>query len=294
MLDQYKSAPALVDTERYPIDRTGSVERQNLVEQCRTDLDRGALCYLPGFLHTDSLHQMSEEMGKFETVALRNEYLRTAYGWMNNSGFSIGHPRSTLFWRRYSYLITDQVPMESMVRALFFWGPLTQFVRDALGFKSLYRSECPTLSIQLNFMYEGDVLPWHFDTNDGVVSLLIDKAEEGGEFQVAPYVRDEGNENYGEVLQAFAGDPSVVQEPAMPPGTFILFKGRRSLHRVSPVGPTKRPRTIALYSYDEQPGMKFPQQSQDRLRYPNPSPYLGAQTPQGTTGFSIWGSNERI
>jgi hypothetical protein len=288
MSDAADAARALVDTDRYPIDRMGSPERDQLVKQCRADLDAGALCFLPNFLRPEALAQMSGEVEALEPVSRRIAHRRTAYGWMDNSGFAQTHPRSALFDRGMSCITTELVPPQSHIRTLFMWDYLTQFVGDALGVASMYRSECPTLSIQLNVMHEHDVLGWHFDTNDGVVSLLVDSADEGGEYQVAPYVRSETDENYDDVVKAFNEDRSVVHEPKMPAGTFILFKGRRSLHRVSPVGKTSKPRRIVLYSYDEQPNMAFPENSQHRLRNPAPTDYRGAKTPAQATGFSLW------
>ena len=88
---------------------------------------------------------------------------------VNNSGFPADHPRSTLFTRRYSYLINDRIPESSLLMQLFQWDALTTFVRDTLGYRSLYRSACPTEAVMINFMHSDDVLPWHFDTNDGVL-----------------------------------------------------------------------------------------------------------------------------
>ena len=42
---------------------------------------------------------------------------------------------------------------------------------------------------------------WSFDTNDGVVSLMFQTADEGGHFEYAPYRRDEVNENYGGIQE---------------------------------------------------------------------------------------------
>jgi len=39
----------------------------------------------------------------------------------------------------------------------------------------------------------------------------------------------------------------------MTPGTLMLFNGRRSMHRVSPVGGDV-PRYVALLAYDTKPG----------------------------------------
>lgn len=61
----------------------------------------------------------------------------------------------------------------------------------------------------------------------------------------------------------------------MAPGTFVLFRGRRSIHRVAPVGPTAKPRLIALFSYDRQPGMVFPQATVRSVLDPSNEPHLG-------------------
>ena len=281
------TAKSIINTELYPIDQPDHPERARLVARCRQQLDAGAICYLPNFVLPDVLGAMTAEMNAIADHRLHIEHPCTVYPWMNNQGFPPDHPRSTLYMRRFSYLLTDMIPTDTLVQQLYLWDPLTDFVRDALGLQTLYRSVCPTMSVQVNYMYEGDVLPWHFDTNDGVVSLLLKNADEGGHYQMAPFVRDEEDEHYDEVERALKGDPTLVQEPRMPPGTFILFKGRRSVHRVSPVGPTQTPRIIALYSYDQRPGMTFTQKSQDKLRNPDSAPFLGAKTPDGAEGFTL-------
>ena len=102
-------------------------------------------------------------------------------------------------------------------------------------------------------------MAWHYDTNDGVVSLLLQTPDEGGDFEYVPYLREENDEHYDAVADVFAGCSTRVQQPRMKPGSLLLFKGRRSLHRVSAVGRTEKPRLIALMSYDRQPGMVFPE-----------------------------------
>ena len=281
------SARDLVNTDLYPIDSPSDDRRAALIARCRAELAEHALCLLPHFIRPERLARMIEEMRALESQRLHLERAGTVYPWMDNSGFPEDHPRSTLFISRFDYLITDRVPETSLIRQLFYWDPLTEFVRECLGFETLYRSACPTESIQCNYMREGDVLSWHFDTNDGVVSLLLDCADQGGHFQVAPYVREEGDEHYDLVARAFDLDPEVVRQPEMRPGTFVLFNGRRSVHRVSLVGKTSRPRMVVLYSYDRHPGMVFTQESQDQLRYPDSRPFLGAGTPPDAEGFTV-------
>ena len=157
---------------------------------------------------------------------------------------------------------------------------LTEFVRQMLGYETLYRSACPTLSIQVNVMDEGDRFDWHFDTNDGVVSFMIQNADTGGAFEYVPLIRDEDDENYDTVSDVFDGSHEPRRQTASA-GTLLLFLGRRSIHRVAPVGATKRSRLSLLYSYDRTPGMVFPIESCQRITSSSNEPYLGAQTKPG-------------
>ena len=50
------------------------------------------------------------------------------------------------------------------------------------------------------------------------------------------------------------GDSDLVGSLALEPGDLQIFKGRYSLHRITPLrGPT--PRYVAIFSYVEQPDM---------------------------------------
>jgi predicted 2-oxoglutarate/Fe(II)-dependent dioxygenase YbiX len=168
----------------------------------------------------------------------------------------------------------------SLSNRLFQLDELTEFIRRMLGYETLYRSTCPTLSIQVNVMDEGDRFDWHFDTNDGVVSFMIQNADTGGAFEYVPLIRDEDDENYDTVSDVFDGSHEPRRQTASP-GTLLLFLGRRSIHRVAPVGATKRSRLSLLYSYDRTPGMVFPIESCHRITSSSNEPYLGAQTKPG-------------
>ena len=46
---------------------------------------------------------------------------------------------------------------------------------------------------------DGCARAWHYDGSDAVVTLMLQKADEGGEFEFAPFIRGEalGDERYG-------------------------------------------------------------------------------------------------
>jgi hypothetical protein len=87
-----------------------------------------------------------------------------------------------------------------------------------------------------------------------VVSLAIQASRAGGLFECATRIRSDADENYAAVARVLAGEaPGQVEVFAMVPGTLMIFQGRHSLHRVSPVE-GEVPRYVALLAYDTRPG----------------------------------------
>lgn len=268
---------ALINTERYPIHALDSDSGQAFVADCRRRMAAESSLTLPEFVRADVVADASEEVAASPTVT--DERLRTPYSWRHNLDHPEGHPRRALFRARLNAVLDDSFAADSLGRRIFECDELTEFVRQLLQVDTLYRSECPTMALMANVMHEGDELGWHFDTNDGVVSILLQAPDEGGEFEFAPYIRDEDDERYDYVASLFGGEREADQL-ALEPGTFALFLGRRSAHRVTPVGPTRQPRVMLLLSYDERPGMAFTEEIQASVRNPSNEPFLGTPASQ--------------
>jgi hypothetical protein len=177
----------------------------------------------------------------------------TPYLELPDDGWPEHHPRVT--WARSSVhtIGYDQFPGDSLLRALYESDELRVFLGRVLGREPLYRYADPIGALNLAVMVEGDVLDWHFDETDFVVSLAIQSSERGGDFENAALVRSPDAENYDDVAAVLRGDTRdrVVVEP-MTPGTLMLFEGRHSLHRVTPVEGA-RPRYVGLFGYDTKP-----------------------------------------
>jgi hypothetical protein len=149
----------------------------------------------------------------------------------------------------------DQFPSGSRIRALYESDDLMAFLAQVLHREPLYRYADPIGALNVAVMVDGDVLDWHFDQTDFVVSLAIQSSERGGDFENVALIRGESpdDEHYDEVAEVLAGiaRDRVVVEP-MTPGTLMLFEGRRSLHRVTRIeGSTSR--YVALFGYDTKP-----------------------------------------
>jgi hypothetical protein len=141
----------------------------------------------------------------------------------------------------------------SLLRRLYEWDPLKDLVSAVLERGVLYRYSDPFRALNLSVMSEGDELQWHFDQTDFVVSLAIQTAVAGGEFEVAALVRSDDDERYRAVAEVLGGNTADVRTIAMNPGTVLVFEGRNSIHRVSPIsGGTLR--HVGLLAYDTKPG----------------------------------------
>lgn len=211
-----------VDLQRYPIHDLDSEPGLALLARAHKMMAQDTLVAFPGFLRDSAVRDLASELNQLESHAHAIGYDATMYGWMDNRDFADGHPRAAMLRRNCGVITTELVPEVGPTRELFEFDELTEFVRRMLGYEALYRSACPTLSIQVNTMRQGDQFGWHFDTNDGVVSFTIQNADTGGGFEYAPLIRDEDDENYDGVSRIVSGEDQPRQ-PDMQPERFHFF-----------------------------------------------------------------------
>jgi hypothetical protein len=252
---------SLVDLDRYPVGDPAALAP--VARRHADELRATGVSILPGFLRADALAGLVAECDALAAGAHHQDVQGTPYLELPDDGWPDGHPRTT--WDRSSVhtVAYDRFdPDTSGLRALFEWDGLLELVSSILGRAPLHRYADPLGAMNLAVMHEGDQLGWHFDQTDFVVSLAIQSSDGGGHFENVQRLRwtdDDGaeghvDERYDEVAAVLAGeaDDRVTTVP-MEPGTLMLFEGRWSLHRVSPVtGGT--PRHVALFGYDTKPG----------------------------------------
>lgn len=239
----------LVDAGRYRLD-----DRELVAAAHRQFVSEG-VCILPGFLRAEWLPALVAECDALAPLGHRSLVEGTPYLGLPDDSHPAGHPRRTLVLNSLEAVAYDRFPSHSLLRRLYEWDGLMQFVAAVLGQARLHRYADPFGALNLAVMRDGDVLGWHFDMTDFVVSIALQSSDGGGHFLNAMHLRRADDECYDDVaavLRDDAASPRVRVEP-MTPGTLMLFNGRRSLHKVSPVeGPT--PRYVALLAYDTAPG----------------------------------------
>lgn len=243
----------LVDLERYPVRELETARGREVIDSARADLARMGAAELPGFLTPTGLAVALADARSLAKRAFRSGGMGTAYLELPAASWPADHARK--HFERYDLGVVayDQFPAESPIRRLYESQALMDFIGRVLERGPLFRYGDPFGALNLAVMRDGDRLQWHFDQTDFVISLALQDCEEGGDFEVAPRIRSSADEHYTEVGRVLRGEsPAVVRLP-MHPGTLLIFEGRNSVHRVSPLcGETER--LVALLAYDTSPG----------------------------------------
>lgn len=261
----------IVNLERYPISDLQSDAARELVLYCRKELDETGNCELNGFVTPLGLERLVMESRDMEDLAYHNALVGNAYLDEPDPSLPADHARKLTEPTSLGAVAYDQIPKVATLRQIFEWDPLMLFIKEVLQLDKIYRYADPMGALNLAVMKDGDYLRWHFDQTDFVSSLSIQQPEEGGYFEYVPMIRNSKEENYDRVKSVIRGSREGVVTVPNEPGSLVLFKGRYSLHRVTPIK-GKRTRYIGLFGFDTKEGVV----SSDHLRnmrYGRTQPY---------------------
>lgn len=247
------NAAEYIDLDRYPIDRPGP-ERDAVVARARAAIESDGCAVLEGFVPTEHLPAIVAECDRVAGHAHRNFNRTNPYFTADRDDLPVTHPLRRFYDRSNAFVPADNFGSDSILRAIYEWPAFAPFVQEALGEEHFHRYADPLADVIVNQAEGGNGFPWHFDTNNYTVTLAIQNAEHGGEFEYSPYLRTPTHENYEGVERVLDGDQSLIRTIHLRPGDLQIFKGRYSLHRVTPLaGSTMR--YVAIFSYVEEPGM---------------------------------------
>jgi hypothetical protein len=243
----------LVDLDRYPLTDLSGPEGRAVVADGRAHLAATGAAELPGVVNARGIAILVDDAHSLTPRAHHSGGEGTAYLEFPDFSLPADHPRVRFAPYGVSAVGYDLIPRTSALRRLYEWDALLELITAVLDRGPIYRYGDPFGALNLSVMAAGDELQWHFDQTDFVVSLAIQSAESGGDFEVAPRIRTSTDECYPEVGRVMDGSGDGVVTLAMTPGTLLIFEGRHSLHRVSPITGT-RLRHVGLLAYDTKPG----------------------------------------
>jgi hypothetical protein len=242
----------VINIDKYPICDSKHPRFQELVNHCRAELAADGCCSLPRFFRPEVIQIAASMAEGLQDKIHRPREDSTPYGGDIDLSLPDDHPRRITYRRGGGFICADLLDPASALWTFFRDPNVTQFMMEAFGTRPLYRYADPLSSMAINSMGDGDEFPWHFDTNEFTVSIMLQKPQSGGVFEYIPNIRTPDNEHYDRVRQVFDGDRKGVKTINLQPCDMQLFKGRYTLHRVTPVHGDLL-RHVALPSWSSRP-----------------------------------------
>lgn len=258
------SPEQLVDLDRYPIHDLQSPAGQALMKKCREELNGLNSCVLRGFIKPSVQAALVEEARDVAKHAFFYEkFGLNCYRTQDDPRFPKDHPRRMFYDVKEGVVAYDLFPVDAMLKKLYLWKPLSDFLAAAFEKPALYPFDDPfqALNIMVINENEEDVgMGWHFDENEYTITLMMQPPERGGEFEYVPNIRTPWDENYRGVQSILQGSKEgvLVEKPEF--GMLALFRGGYSLHRVAPVY-GKTPRLQCIATFEKEPGQRASDQS---------------------------------
>ncbi|WP_108815147.1 HalD/BesD family halogenase [Loktanella sp. Alg231-35] len=223
--------------------------------QCQQALDQTGVLVLPDFIQPLALATMKAE----SQAGLDNAYFcaqsHSVYLTPNDPTYAADHPANRQVTSSKGCICDDIVAANSPLRALYDSEDFRRFVCHVTGQAEVHPYADPLSSINIHYAKRGQELGWHFDNSSFAITLLIEKPDAGSRFEYIKDLRDAdaGEMNFPGVASLLDGR-SPAEVLTMEPGTLVLFRGRNSIHRVSP-NESDKTRMLAVLAYNAEPGV---------------------------------------
>ncbi len=252
-------AATLIRRDLYPLDEAGNPRCGAIAARAKADLDRDQVCVLEDFITDAARQQMIADVMAILPEAFTNRSHRTCFlNQQPDPELPADHPKNIFFDASYRMMAYDLFDPDGALPAFYRWEPLRRFVAAVLGEDKLYLNADPYQPANVLCYGDGDRSTWHFDRgNEFTVTLMLQEPVAGGIFEIAPEILERQDDDIVDMAPLAAvlnGDKTNVISVPRAPGSLVIFRGDRSLHRVSPIE-GDRLRLMAVLVYEKEPGV---------------------------------------
>ena len=246
----------LVDFNVYPLDETAGPEYKVALSHAREQLQHDGCAVIKNLLRPTAVKIISQEIiARKQTTHFSTSSMNPYFHSSKNSDYPDRHPVNTFIERSSGFIPGDSWDASLAIDVLFRSEALTAFIRNCLETESVYCYADPLAGLTANILDPGQQFAWHFDTNEFAVTAMIDEADEGGLFEYVPMIRTPNDESFDRIQKVLDDDRSEVKTLELHAGDLQIFRGRHSLHRVTRVPASSKPRHAAIFAYTAEPGV---------------------------------------
>ncbi|WP_251978456.1 HalD/BesD family halogenase [Salinicola avicenniae] len=248
-----RALEGLVNLERYPLDDLDSDVGRDLLATCRAQLAEDGCVVLKRFVSEEALARLERETERLSPAAHYNQNETNPYNSEGDATLPARHPKNRFDDRTNGFVAGDRIDQSTIIRQLYGNAQFQRFIASVVGMETIHEYADPLADLVVNVLREGCQHPWHYDTNEFIVTLLTRKPEDGGRFEYAPGIRSPEGENYDGVERVLDGESQGLKSLDLQLGDLQIFFGRYSLHRVTPVRGDRERHTV-IFAYAKEPG----------------------------------------
>jgi hypothetical protein len=223
----------IVDLAKFPLHLPQNAITQSLVAECRSRFDSEGVYLLRGLLRPAAVRQMIEEANSVSHLAYYCENDHNLFLDDGDPDYPETHIRNRRFETEIGSIASDYLSDGGLLKTLYQWDALTDFIATALGKEKLYRLADPLGDVSVNVCRPGDGHSWHYDESDFSITLQLQAAGSGGDFEYCSDVRGETEDHFETMDRVVDGSEDRIRVLPFQPGTLVLLAGRNALHRVT-------------------------------------------------------------
>ena len=252
-LNDVTALQGLVDLERYPIFDLEGEQRQQLIDECRRQLAKDGCVVLKRFVPQAALERLERETERLSPQAHYNQIETNPYNSDGDPSLPASHPKNRFGDRTNGFVAGDRIDDSTIIRQVYQNPDFQHFIAEVVGVDEIHEYADPLAGLVINVLREGCQHPWHYDTNEFIVTMMTRQGHGGGRFEYAPGIRSPEGENFDGVQRVLDGDRTPLKSLDLQPGDLQVFFGRYSLHRVTPVEGDRERHTV-IFAYAKEPG----------------------------------------
>ncbi|KPQ25443.1 MAG: hypothetical protein HLUCCA13_05300 [Halomonas sp. HL-48] len=243
----------LIDLEQYPINELSSPAGKAFIAGCQRQLEADGCVVLKNFVPEAALARLERETERLSPDAHYNQTETNPYNSDGDASLPASHPKNRFDDRTNGFVAGDRIGRETIIRQVYENPEFQRFIGAVVSLDEIHQYADPLADLVVNVLREGCQHPWHYDTNEFIVTMMTRQSHAGGRFEYAPGIRNPEGENFAEVEKVIDGDRSRLKALDLQPGDLQIFFGRYSLHRVTPVEGDKERHTV-IFAYAKEPG----------------------------------------
>ena len=175
---------SIVDFEKHPINDN------DYLQKCNALIKKNSLLVLENFLSIGSLEKILKETKFLENKAFYCDQKHTILLNKQSPDLDIFDPINQLMTSDKGCVPHDLISENSDLNLLYNSNTFKDFLKYVLELDQIFPYADNLSSINLNYYQKGQQLGWHFDNASFAITLMIQSAESGGDFEYVNKGRD--------------------------------------------------------------------------------------------------------